>query len=166
MGLTLGNTANPVSYTASNGTVIWTGSATFQNGVAGIGRDDNSILNQTKSSSSSDINSKIILEAESPFGSDLSFLIWSHDDAGNNLTAANLPAGFEQRLEKTWLVQTTGTPGSITLDFVITSSDFNSYSAADYTLLIDSDGDFTSGHSEQAATTIVGGHCEIYRNKL
>ena len=155
-GLTLGNTANPVSYTASNGTVIWTGSASYQNGVAGIGRDDNSILNQTKSASSTDANCNIIIETESPFGSDLSFLIWGHDDAGNNLTSSNLPAGFEQRLEKTWLVQSTGTPGSVTLDFVITSSDFNSYSAGDYTLLLDSDGDFTSGHSEYSAASIVG----------
>lgn len=155
-GLTLGNTGNTVSYTASNGTVIWTGSATYQNGVAGIGRDDNSILNQIKSTSSTDINSKIIIEAESAFGSDLSFLIWGHDNAGSNLTATNLPAGFEQRLEKTWLVQSTGTPGSVSLDFVITSADFNSYSAGDYTLLIDTDGDFTSGHTEYSAASVVG----------
>ncbi len=155
-GLTLGNTGNVVSYTSSNGTVIWTGSATYQNGIAGIGRDDNSILDQSRSLSSTDNNSLILIGAEAAFGSDLSFLMWGHDDAGTNLTTTNLPAGFEQRLEKTWTVQSTGTPGSVTLDFVITSSDFNSYSAGDYTLLIDADGDFTSGHTEHAAATIVG----------
>ncbi len=155
-GLTLGSTGNAVSYTASDGTEIWTGSATYQNGIAGIGRDDNSILDQSKSTSSSDDNSIITMEAESAFGSDLSFLIWGHDDAGNNLTGTNLPAGFDQRLEKTWFVQSTGTPGSVAMDFIITSSDFNSYSVSDYTLLIDGDGDFTSGHSEYVAAAMVG----------
>ncbi|WP_185113514.1 hypothetical protein, partial [Chryseobacterium sp. CCH4-E10] len=51
-GITLGNTSNQVSYLASDGTTtIWTGSGTYQNNIAGIGRDDLSALYQKQSQS-------------------------------------------------------------------------------------------------------------------
>ncbi len=153
-GITLGNNTSPVSYLASDGTIVWTGSATYQNGIAGIGRDDNSFLLQNKSASSE--NNAVAIEAESSFASDRTFMIWGHDNTGNGITTANLPTGFERRLQKTWTVQNTGTPGTVTVDFIIANTGFNSFQLEDYNLLIDGDGDFTSGHTAIAPTALSG----------
>lgn len=50
-GFTLGTSATPLNYTASDGTVFWTANAGFQNNVFGIGRDDASGLLQNVSNS-------------------------------------------------------------------------------------------------------------------
>jgi hypothetical protein len=50
-GISLGTNASPVSYTASNGTVLWTGDATYQNNILAVGRDDISGLLQKQSKS-------------------------------------------------------------------------------------------------------------------
>ena len=47
-GITLGSPTNLSNYTSSNGTTLWTGNATYQNKIIGIGRDDVSVLLQTK----------------------------------------------------------------------------------------------------------------------
>ena len=154
-GLTLGDGTSPVDYVASNGSTIWTGSATYQHGVAGVGRDDNSQLLQERSTNSTE-ESAIIVEVESSFSSDLTFLMWGHDDAGNGLTTSNLPGGFEERVQKTWTAQVTGTHGTLTVDFIISNTGFNSFIPEDYNLLIDGDGDFTTGALSVGASTIIG----------
>jgi uncharacterized repeat protein (TIGR01451 family) len=50
-GITLGSTATLVDYKNSAGTTVWTGDATYQNNITGIGRDDISCLNQKQSKS-------------------------------------------------------------------------------------------------------------------
>jgi hypothetical protein len=50
-GITLGNTTHAVDYLASDGTVIWAGSTTYQNDVHGIGRDNTYGLDQRSSKS-------------------------------------------------------------------------------------------------------------------
>jgi uncharacterized repeat protein (TIGR01451 family) len=50
-GITLGTTASVFSYKNAAGTVVWTGDATYQNRITGIGRDDASCLDQRQSKS-------------------------------------------------------------------------------------------------------------------
>ncbi|HMN29060.1 MAG TPA: hypothetical protein PKE45_12990, partial [Caldilineaceae bacterium] len=87
-GLTLGNTTTPVNYLDSGSTTVWTGSATYQNDVAGIGRDDAAALSQKQSKS---VNSGALVtvglgtiaadNASNPntFAADKSFLVWGND---------------------------------------------------------------------------------------
>ena len=51
-GFSIGTTTAPISYVASDGvTTYWTGSATYQNDVFGIGTDNGTALTQTQSNS-------------------------------------------------------------------------------------------------------------------
>jgi len=69
-GITMGTTASPVSYSASDGTTIWTGSGTYQNDVHGIGRDNGTGawgLNQLSSKSENPGTDILILQSGSSF---------------------------------------------------------------------------------------------------
>ena len=50
-GITLGSTSSLVNYTSSTSTTLWTGNASYQNNVFGIGTDNGSGLTQTQSNS-------------------------------------------------------------------------------------------------------------------
>lgn len=43
-GITLGSTVNLVDYVDSDGTTIWSGNASYQNGIGGIGRPEREVL--------------------------------------------------------------------------------------------------------------------------
>lgn len=94
-GSTLGSTSNLVDYVNSSNTTIWTGDAVYQNNVAGIGRDDNSALNQKQSQSHGNgMMTMAILPAGSgntipttnvgnanTFSANNTFLMWGENDA-------------------------------------------------------------------------------------
>ncbi len=80
-GLTL-NAGTATSYTASDGTVYWTGNATYQNNIIGIGRDDNSVLAQRQSTS-------VAVSSTSPYTNPSSFLTIALGDRIQTSNAAN-----------------------------------------------------------------------------
>ena len=55
-GITLGNNTNPVSYISLFGGVFWTGSTSYQNNIAGLGRNDNTRLHQRQGFSQTNIS--------------------------------------------------------------------------------------------------------------
>jgi hypothetical protein len=132
-------------YFSSDGTIIWDQSANtgFDQMITGIGRDDASGLTQTKSRNIAE-ESGITLEKAGLFGNDQSFVICGSNNEFGSSTAA--PAGYEVRSKRVWKVNVTGTPGAINATFHTTDFGFvQGNNTSEYALLIDSDGDFTSG---------------------
>ncbi|MCC6372295.1 MAG: T9SS type A sorting domain-containing protein [Bacteroidia bacterium] len=151
-GITLGNTSNAVSYVNSQGAIIWTGNGTYQNNVAGIGRDDNSALQQKQSSSMNTYSTQVLIgNGNSLFGtnasntnvfsSDLSFLMWGDNSGSTNFsTAFTVNPLYDLRMARVWKVQETGTLGNVIVGWP--------YPATNLALVTNpSDPTFTSGNT-------------------
>ncbi|MCE7996543.1 MAG: T9SS type A sorting domain-containing protein [Roseivirga sp.] len=122
-------------YVASDGTtIIWDesdGYATYHHGIAGIGRDDASCLNQKQSKSETD-GAILTVGLGSVAGDntsnvnnhdDLDFLVWGHDDAStleSQTNTADVPATIAERMSRVWRVEDTGNVGSTELQFDLT----------------------------------------------
>nr|WP_288979132.1 right-handed parallel beta-helix repeat-containing protein [uncultured Allomuricauda sp.] len=163
-GITI-NQATPINYVASDGaTTIWDASSnvTYKNDIAGIGRDDNSALNQKQSKS---INEDAIVTiglgeiAESnvantnSFSADKNFLLWGNDDGDTSLQTTDMPLGASAvyRLGREWKVQETGAVSNLAITFDINPS------AIDPELYIDTDGDGDFTNATVVAGTVVDG---------
>jgi len=150
-------------YVASDGTtIIWdesNGYSTYHNGMAGIGRDDNSCLNQKQSTSSTDGTiltvglGSVAADNAANAGShdNLDFLIWGHDNATTSSASPELsdvPSTISQRMQRVWRVEDTGTVGATELQFDMTG--YTLGDGSDYSLLV-------SGTSTIADATIISG---------
>ncbi len=105
-GITLGVNGTSVNYVSSNGTTVYSAASGFNYNIAGIGRDDNSGLNQKQSrteNSSYDVTMGLATieprnsDNNNTFDTDRSFLVWGHNNA--TLTAqapvvVNMSAGI------------------------------------------------------------------------
>jgi hypothetical protein len=132
-------------YFASDGSVIWDHSANvgFDQIITGIGRDDGSRLNQIKSRNNSN-SSGITLIKNGVFSIDKSFIVVGSNNEKELL--GDGPVGYEAKSKRVWKANVTGTPGTINATFHIADIAFAPGSdPSEYALLIDSDGDFTSG---------------------
>ena len=103
-GVTLSGGA--VNYLDSNGTAIWNASTQsgFPNDIAGIGRDDDTDLDQYKSKS---VNSDgvVTMSGVTANFADREFLLWGNDGAsGTAWSTSGVPAGF-QVLTRRWRVE-------------------------------------------------------------
>lgn len=159
---------------ASDGsTIVWNyglQTSAYFNDVAGIARDDNSALNQKQSKS---INSTGMVTMAlgsvattnsanvNSFSADKSFLLWGHNAGTNAFTSTGAPSGREI-LGRQWRVQETGTVGSVKIQIpASTSSNTTTLPAAgSLDLLVDDDGDFTSGAGAYQMT-LVGTNWEV-----
>ena len=163
-GISMGTTSSTFSYLSSDGTTIWSGNATFQNNVAGIGRDDLSGLHQKQSKS---VNYGAILtmstqaiaadnDANTTSLDDGEFLMWGNNNASTS-AYADLPSagGYTGRLQKEWLIDMTGTVADVHVEFDLSDLHLNlaGDEASDFYLLTDADGDFTSGATATVATS-------------
>ncbi len=138
-GVTLGS--NTLDYLASNGTTkAWDAAANtaYYNNVTGIGRDDNSALNQKQSKS---VNAQGLVTVghgtiaadnasnANNFSANNSFLMFGDDNAGvNSWVDTGVPAldaqDFKQ-IPREWKVQKTGTVGNVAVSFDVNDSDAN-----------------------------------------
>lgn len=177
-------------YLASDATLWWDASANsaYHNNVAGIARDDLSDFIQRQSKS---VNSDAILtvgldddtdglEASntanaSAFAADRSALIWGHDNAdinGGPGSAAETefnPLQVLSRLNREWKVQETGTVGNVTLEFDVSGllGPDNAVGTSDESqivLLVDADGDFSSGASVVSQSFVVASDGNVVFN--
>ncbi|WP_263602339.1 hypothetical protein [Chryseobacterium sp. PET-29] len=112
------------NYLASDATVLWnaTINSTYNNNIAGIGRDDASALSQKQSQS---VNSGIqpvigngnIFNTNAnntnSFSADKSFLVWGSDTGSTNFATAFAFGGLNNRMARIWKVQETGTVGTV-----------------------------------------------------
>jgi hypothetical protein len=156
-------------YVASNGTTItwaYNDDTGFVSNVAGIGRDDDTCLNQKQSRS---VNPDAILtmglgsiEAtnaanSNTFDNDYDFLTWATDGASTafaNITTLGTPGTVNERMLRVWRAQESGTVGATEVSFDLTGLAGYSANAADYQLIIANGGDNTSLEN---GTTLTGG---------
>ncbi len=150
-------------YTASDGTEVWTPDAsdTFEHDIFGIGRDDEQLLHQ-KISKSVNSDALVTIATDYDFASlntsasrralgDGQFLVIANNDAAIAWTTAGAPSG-RQVLARTWKVQEKGgDTGDIYMSVPDDSASSGAKLPADYGvvyLLVDADGDFSSGATE------------------
>ncbi|NRA13714.1 MAG: hypothetical protein HRT57_17370, partial [Crocinitomicaceae bacterium] len=155
-GITLDNTVDPSGdYLASDGTKLWDAgnNSVYHNDVTGIGRDDDSGLDQQKSLS---VNSDgiVIMDKGAVFGADLDFILWGNDNTAATLAGAELVTGYTQKMTREWKAAVNGTPGTVTVRIILAG---NTGAAGNYALHVDDDGVFTSGVISSTAGSSISG---------
>ena len=123
----------------------------YNNDIAGIGRDDDSELDQRKSKSEN-ANSIVTIDKGAAIGVDNTWLIWGNDDGALTETSLNTPDTVDMRLTRIWRVAEENEMGQVTVSFDITGLGLSS-SAANYSLLIGSN---SSGGDFSNATVVTG----------
>lgn len=169
-----------MDYLNSVGAVVWDNNenATYINDISGIGRDDNSALNQKQSKS---INSDAIVTIgldddvtpdglettnvlnDGSFSTDRSFLIWSNDgaaiDEGEGNVEFDRNLGVRSRLNREWRIQETGAIGTVTVEFDISAiagpTGVGTNDESQIQLLVDEDGDFSGGNQALVSQFLV-----------
>jgi hypothetical protein len=105
-------------YVASDGTTrIWNSDATYQNNIAGIGRDDTSALSQ-KQSQSVNSGSQVVMALgtaaasnqanANTITSDKQFFIWGDDNGSLTAMASTGNSTYNYRFTRVWKAQNTG----------------------------------------------------------
>ncbi|WP_411030526.1 hypothetical protein [Spongiimicrobium sp. 3-5] len=159
-GFTLGHNYYASDWNGSTGTTLWTLGGGYDNSIAGIGRDDNSALNQKQSKT---INTDQMVTIGlgtiettndgniTTFTADKNFLLWGNDGGSTGLQTTELPLGAAatMRLGREWKVSETGSVSNLAVAF-----DNISTVAFDIELYIDTDGD---GDFNTGSPTIVTG---------
>ncbi len=138
-------------YAAADGGIIWDYAArgsTYFNDIAGIGRDDLSCFDQTRSKSEND-DALVDMEISS-FTADDSWLIWGNDGADIEAVGnKERPASINSRLNREWQIQETGTVGSVSLTYDLSTingpTGLGTNNLTRLRLMVDADGDFNSG---------------------
>ncbi len=170
-GITLDQTSAQ-DYLASDGaTEMWdkdaTGASTYDNDIAGIGRDDVSELGQVKSKSEN-TDGIITIEAESEGTNaspsftdiaDLEFLTWANNDGAATWTTTGAPCGY-QLLSRQWSVQEVGDVGTLSFSLDVGDTDFDIPTATAYYLVKDSDDD--GDLSDETPIALVDGGGDIW----
>lgn len=165
-GITLDQTSGR-DYVNSSGTTIWnaTTNATYNNDIAGIGRDDLSCLEQKQSRSensgsivSMGLGTISATNAANPnsFSDDGDFLIWGDD--GDDATQANantvdVPGNVTERMERIWKVQDTGNTGATTIQFDLTGLGYGS-TPSDFQLIVSNSSTMSSGTLYPSASLV------------
>ncbi len=162
-GVTLDQTS-ATNYTSSVGTVFWnaTTNATYKNRITVIGRDDLSLLNKKQSKSVHSglkVNLGLGTIAASnaananTFSANISFLAFGDDNGSVAAWSETGAPANRQIVARTWIVQETGTVGSVKVQ-VPDNSGTNGLPAETNTvyLLVDADDDFDDGATEIAMT--------------
>lgn len=150
-GLTLDQTTE-YDYTDSSGAVVWDSGdhAGYKNNIAGVGRDDESGLNQKVSTSYSP-GTIVTVALDNNFTAanddavrttthvnDRQFFMLSSSAGAVTAGTSELPAGYANRVAREWVVDKTT---NFTQNTALKFAGFGS----DWSLVKDADGDFSSG---------------------
>ncbi|TND10386.1 MAG: fibronectin type III domain-containing protein [Bacteroidetes bacterium] len=151
------------NYVSSTGTTVWstTTNASYNNNIIGIARDDNSVLSQKQSKSTSTTADMLTIYIGPTKQTNQSantgtftagnlsfFLSGSNSAAAINTTWPHpeIPPGICCKLQREWLAQMSNfTNTDLKLEFDFTSlSGYGPLVATDLRLLVDADGNFTN----------------------
>jgi hypothetical protein len=156
LAIKYGITLDPgMDYVRADGTIIYPSTSTHSSyvyDIAGIGRDDDSALDQDDSKSQN-VNSVVRVYGPSSYG-DEEFLIWGSDN-GTLVTPNTVDVDgttIKRRLNRVWRVAETGNIGNITMEFDLSAVP-GAKTQADLRLLIDRDGD---GFADNDRTPLTG----------
>ncbi|MBO3698908.1 hypothetical protein [Roseivirga sp. E12] len=131
------------NYVNSGGTVIFDatndetagGYKQYNNDIAGIGRDDDSELDQPKSRSENS-DGIVIIDRGGTIGTDDSWLIWGNDNGAlTETTALTMPDTIDARLTRVWRVAEEKEVQTTSVSFDLTGLGLSS-NAANFSLLI------------------------------
>lgn len=141
-----------LGYTSSGSTIY--GYTGYPNNIAGIGQDLNNSFRQLASRGG-------IVGISNPSSiNDGEYLVWGQD-AGSATTVqtSEVPAGISERLNAEWQVDLTGTPGTVTMKFLVSGIDNYANRTKDpssWSLLLSSDNDFTTINSSFQGASFSG----------
>ncbi len=167
-GITLDQTS-ATDYTRSDATTIWDGTtnATYNNDIAGIGRDDDACLDQKQSQSENagsivkmgltSIEANNASNANS-FDDDGDFLVWGNDgDFADqaNANTSDLPGSVTERMERIWKAEDTGSVGATEISFDLTGLGYGT-NLTDFQLIISNSATMASGSTTPATSYDVG----------
>lgn len=141
-------------YIASDKTKFWNTDATYQNNIAGIGRDGSSALLQ-KQSQSSNAGYQLIVglstvavtnAANTGTLNNLQFLMWGDNNAANTAPFTAI-SGYNSRLNRVWKVQNTNTVNqSVQVLVPVTTSTVAGLVPATSSLLCGTDATFAGSY--------------------
>jgi hypothetical protein len=172
------NAAN-YNYTASDASVLWNATANSGNpyNIAGIGRDDNSALNQ-KQSRSVNFGDQVAIGLETIaatnagnsniFSADKAFLVWGDNGNSSSLAAASTALTYDGnslslRMNRVWLMQNTNAAQTVKISIPSTSIGAIALAGCEkLRLLVASDAGFTSLISATTNLTLNGSNYECY----
>ena len=83
---------------------------------------------------------------------DGAYLLWGNNNASSS-NNTDLPTGYSGRTDKEWVVEMTGTVANVHVEIDISNEKLAGDAAADFKLLLDADGDFTSGATAVTASS-------------
>ncbi len=159
-GITL-DQGTPNDYVNSAGSVIFDvtnnaslgGFLEYNNDIAGIGRDDDSELDQPKSRSENS-DGIVIIDRGATIGTDDAWLIWGNDNAALTQTSAlTMPDTIDFRLNRVWRVSEEKEVQTTSVSFDLAGLGLSS-SAANFSLLIAGS---SSAANFSSATVVTGG---------
>lgn len=151
-------------YRAGDGGVIWDfdgQGSTYYNDIFGIGKDDLSCFEQTQAKSENS-DALVTFNNNGSFSTDDSFLISGNDNADIEAVGnKERPATINSRLNREWRVQETGTVGSISLTYDMSTISgplgTGTNNANLLRLMVDDDGDFSNGGTTLISPTSIDG---------
>lgn len=136
--------------TISDDFYVWQASHSFE--VAGIGRVDASNEHVAAKAGA------ITISAPSDLG-DSEYVLFGHDNGDVSAwSTTNIPTGDFQRLARQWRFDVTGSPGSIVLSIDPDQVIVEPAGYDDYVVLVDADGDFSSGATVHQTTLVNGNY--------
>lgn len=180
-GITLGTNGTSKDYLCSDASVVWDQSvnSAYAWDIAGIMRDDASDLSQMKSHSTQgpsnvQFNDIVTIANGANFGSPVSMtadrcaFVWGHNNGPTENTGAivNITTdngeNIQSIFQRHWKSQETGTVGTVTLEFDLSSvmgasTTIGNNDLANLRLLVDEDGDFTNGATAYSPTSFNNG---------
>jgi len=161
-GITL-DQSTATNYVYSNGSIIWNaGTAwSYKNDITGIGRDNDTTLNQLKSQSINN-SGDIIVESVGGTITNLRALTWGNDGTatGTWINTENPP--WYRRINREWKFQETlWDVGNVKISYP--ASSIPPWSTGSIYALVDIDGNFSSG-STTVTGSLVGGNYEFSMN--
>lgn len=150
-GLSL-DQSTATDYLASDGvTKMWEAAVSleYKNDISGIGRDDQSGLNQKQARSSATdaiftfgLNTIAASNANNSneFDNDRSFFVWAHNNASNHfddIITTQLPAGVASRIARVWRAEENNNDvGNMQVEIKLVKLDFPEPGNTNYTLLV------------------------------
>lgn len=156
-------------YIASNGTTkFWSTDATYQNNIAGIGKDEASALNQKQSQSVNAGIQPVIGNVDiadtnanniNDFTADKSFLVWGSDAGSDSFVTPFAYGSSNFRMTRIWKIQKTGTIGTVKVAIPVSQLPL---SVTMPSLLISGDATFDGSDTRKSMTQVSLGGVQYY----
>lgn len=162
------------NYLSTTGVTIFDTTGGYTNNIAGIGRADNSVLNQKQSKSQNSGNQIVITLGNTAiaatntlntntFSANNQYLVWGNNSGSENLTTSvTTLAGVTTRMAKWWKITNTNTVGAVRLYFPVSALTKYSYSGNMPMLIRNDSASATAAATVTASGTVTIGGVSYY----